>query len=196
MFIIGITGGTGSGKTSALRALEELGALTLDCDAVYHDLLRENDELKSAIEARFPGVLNNGSIDRARLAEVVFRDPAALVGLNKITHNYVGQELERRISLWNAEGGMVTAIDAIALIESGRAKKCDIAIGVIAPADTRISRIMKRDGITREQALMRINAQKPDSFFIKNCDHILRNTCDSPEEFEKECKEFFTRVIL
>jgi len=195
MFIIGITGGTGSGKTSALRALHKLGALTLDSDEIYHELLADNDELKSTLEARFNGVLHNGSINRRKLAEIVFREPSALLDLNKITHNFVSEEIERRITQWKAEGGTITAIDAIALIESGRAGKCDITIGVIAPAEIRISRIMKRDGITREQAEMRVNAQKPDSFYIENCDHILQGEFESPIEFEKECTGFFAKII-
>ena len=195
MFIIGITGGTGSGKTSALRALHKLGALALDSDEIYHELLADDDELKSALEARFNGILHNGSIDRRKLAEIVFSEPSALLDLNKTTHKFVSEEIERRIAQWKAEGGTITAIDAIALIESGRAGKCDITIGVIAPAEIRISRIMKRDGITREQAEMRVNAQKPDSFYIENCDHILQGKFESPIEFEKECTEFFKGII-
>ena len=195
MFTIGITGGSGAGKTSALRALEALGALTLDCDAVYHELLAGNADLKSDLESRFSGVLRDGAIDRKRLGEIVFNDPDALAQLNGITHKYVGSELARRIAEWESQGGKVVAIDAIALIESGRAKKCDVVIGVTAPKETRISRIMARDGITREQAEMRINAQKPDSFYKENCDYLLEGIHTIPGEFKEKCKEFFSNLI-
>ena len=195
MFTIGITGGTGSGKTSALRALNKLGALVIDCDAVYHEQLAENAEIKSDLATRFDGVLQNGIIDRKRLGEIVFNDPVSLNDLNAITHRYIGAEIERRLSEWEAKGGAVAAIDAILLIESSRSKKCDVTVGVLAPAETRIARITSRDGITRDQAEARINAQKPDSFFRENCDHILENTYKSPEEFENKCEDFFAQLI-
>ena len=195
MFIIGITGGSGGGKTSALRALQSLGALTLDCDAIYHDLLANNMELKSELESHFSGVLRDGAIDRKRLGEIVFSDPNALKELNSTTHKYVGKEIARRISQGEDQGLNVVAIDAIALIESGRSKKCDVVVAVTAPRDIRISRIMARDGISREQAEMRINAQKPDSYFEENCDHLLNGIYPEPEEFEEVCRKFFRELI-
>ena len=191
MFKIGITGGTGSGKTSALRALERLGALPLDCDAIYHELLSDNEELKSDLESRFTGVLCDGRIDRKLLGSIVFSDESALHDLNEITHKYIGRELERRLTDWERNGGNIAAIDAIALIESGRGSVCDIVIGIVAPAEKRLTRIMGRDRITREQAQLRINAQKPDSFFRENCDVILENLYDTAVEFEQKCIEFF-----
>jgi len=195
MFIIGITGGTGSGKTSALRALESLGALVLDCDAIYHELLLCSDELIAELGARYPGVKQGGAIDRKALGEIVFNDQNALLDLNKITHKYVSGEIEARLDRWQTQGGSIAAIDAIALIESGRAKKCDVVVGITAPAETRVTRIMRRDGITRGQAEMRINAQKPDEFFRDNCDHILEGTYDTSAQFEEKCKEFFAKIL-
>ena len=195
MLTIGITGGSGAGKTSALRALESLGALAIDADAVYHELLATNDEMKAEIEARFEGVLRDGAIDRKRLGEIVFADSAALLDLNAITHRHIGKAMAEKTADWESKGGKITAIDAIALIESGRAEKCDVVVGITAPRETRIQRIMKRDGITREQAEMRINAQKPDSFFEENCDYILEAIYTLPGEFEQKCKEFFEKII-
>jgi len=195
MLIFGITGPTGAGKTSALRAIEALGALTLDCDAIYHELLETNEKLKADLGNRFGGVLKDGIIDRKVLREIVFKDSQALLDLNAIAHRYIGAELVTRLDGWKASGGMIAAIDAIALIESGRAERCDIVVGVIAPREVRIDRIMKRDGITKDQAEMRVNAQKADSFYEDNCDYILANHCNSPEDFEKECKEFFAMFM-
>ena len=195
MFSIGITGGSGAGKTSALRSLKALGALVLDCDAIYHDILNNNADMKAELESRFQGVSQNGAIDRKRLGNIVFSDPSALADLNTITHKYIGKEIAQRIKKWERQGGEVVAIDAIALIESGRSKTSDVVVGVIAPRETRISRIMSRDGITREQAEMRINAQKPDSFYIENCDYILKAEYATPGEFEKECRRFFSELL-
>jgi dephospho-CoA kinase len=158
-------------------------------------MLAENDELKSELGARFAGVLQNNIVDRKKLGEIVFSDPSALLDLNAITHKYVGGEIERRITGWEAKGGTVAAIDAIALLESGRSKKCDVTVGVTAPVETRISRIMKRDGITREQAEMRVNAQKPESFYKENCDYMLEGIHETSGEFVEECKRFFADLI-
>ena len=195
MFTIGITGGSGAGKTSALNALRALGAFTLDCDAVYHELLASDSDLKSELDTRFNGVLRDGEIDRRRLGEIVFNDPDALSELNAITHKYVGKEIARRVSDAELQGFSVVAIDAIALVESGRAKKCDITVGVTAPKELRVSRIMARDGITREKAEMRICAQKPDDFYKDNCDYVLEGICANPGEFEEKCIEFFKKIL-
>jgi len=196
MYIIGITGGTGAGKTSALNALQELGALALDCDLIYHELLSGCTEMTEEIESTFKGVSTNGKIDRLKLAEIVWSDPASLLELNKITHKYVDDEIKRRIESFKEQGGKVTALDAIALIESGQSDNCDIVVGVIAPQEMRIKRIIDRDGLTPEQAQKRVNAQKPESFYRDNCDYILENIYETQAAFEDKCIEFFNKILL
>ncbi|MEI3161205.1 MAG: L-threonylcarbamoyladenylate synthase [Oscillospiraceae bacterium] len=93
MHIVGITGGTGCGKTTALMELERQGALVIDCDAVYHELLASNTAMLAEINARFPGTIENGTLQRKRLGAVVFADAAALDDLNAITHRYVRAEV-------------------------------------------------------------------------------------------------------
>ena len=93
MHIVGITGGTGCGKTTALMELERQGALVIDCDAVYHELLASNAAMLAEINARFPGTIENGALQRKKLGAVVFADAAALDDLNAITHRYVRAEV-------------------------------------------------------------------------------------------------------
>jgi dephospho-CoA kinase len=186
MTIIGITGGSGGGKTSALRALRSLGALVIDCDGLYHELLEVNIEMIGEIAARFEGVVKDGKVDRKALGVIVFNDAGALTELNGITHKYVSVEVERRLKEWEARGGTLAAVDAIALIESGLSGKCDIVVGVTAPVENRIKRIMERDGLSEEYARMRIGAQKPDSFFYDHCDYVLVSDCETVELLEEK----------
>ncbi|MCL2663267.1 MAG: dephospho-CoA kinase [Oscillospiraceae bacterium] len=195
MYIIGITGGTGAGKTSAIEALQAFGAMVLDCDEVYHELLISNIEMVKEIEANFANVTEDGKINRLKLGEIVWNDADALQKLNAITHKFVNDEIDRRINVFQKQGASIAAIDAIALIESGQGKRCDTIVGITAPQESRIQRIMKRDNISKEIAQARINAQKPESFYKENCDFILENTCDTKEEFEEKCIEFFKGIL-
>lgn len=192
--ILGITGGTGCGKTTALRTLEELGALIIDCDAVYHGLLIENKEMLAEIDSAFPGVVTGGVLDRKALGAVVFSDTEALARLNGITHSYVGREIDRLLESWALSGGRLAAIDAIELFGGNLARRCKATFAVLADRDKRIERIMARDGIPREYAALRVDAQKPDSYFEEKCDYILKNN-STEEEFREKCRSKFLEVI-
>lgn len=192
--ILGITGGTGCGKTTALRTLEELGALIIDCDAVYHGLLIENKEMLAEIDSAFPGVVTGGVLDRKALGAVVFSNTEALARLNSITHSYVGREIDRLLESWALSGGRLAAIDAIELFGGNLARRCKATFAVLADRDKRIERIMARDGITREYAALRVDAQKPDSYFEEKCDYILKNN-STEEEFREKCRSKFLEVI-
>ena len=194
MQVIGITGGTGSGKTTALGVLESMGVRVIDCDDVYHELLETNKELISAIEERFNGVCIDGVLDRKKLGSKVFTDPKLLAELSVITHKFVSLEVERILDWEEKEGHSAVAIDAIALIESGLSKLCSPIIGIYAPEEIRIKRIMDREGVSREYARLRIRAQKPESWFNENCDLIINND-GSIDEFEKLCRERFVALL-
>ena len=184
--ILGITGGTGCGKTTLLNVLRELGGLVLDCDAIYHELLQTDRDLLAAIEARFPGTVENGVLQRKKLGNVVFSDEKALLDLNRITHGAVKAEVLRRL----AEKPSLAAIDAIGLIEGGLAELCDLTVAVTAPREARIRRLMARDGISAEYAEKRIDAQKDPSWYRENCDYILENS-GTEQEFISKCLVFF-----
>ena len=183
---VGITGGTGCGKTTALRIFEKLGGVVLDCDDIYHHLLQTDEKLLSAIAARFPGTVTEGVLDRKKLGSIVFSDRQALLDLNRITHKAVKAEVLRRI---DGESRPI-AIDAIGLFEGDLASLCHTTVAVTAPEETRVSRLMARDGITQEYAKSRIAAQRSQEEFIKLCDHHLHN--DGTEaEFQQKCLAFF-----
>ena len=145
--IIGITGGTGCGKTTALQAVEALGGLVIDCDKVYHNLLKTDTAMLNAIETRFPGTVKDEALDRKALAGIVFSDETALQDLNAITHGAVKNKV---LEILDAHPPLV-AIDAIGLFDSGLHNLCDITIAVTAPEEVRVTRLMQRDNLTEEQ---------------------------------------------
>ena len=188
--IIGITGGTGCGKTTLLTQIQQRGGLVLDCDAIYHELLTRDDGLLNAIGARFPGVVEDGSLQRKRLGAIVFADPRALEDLNAITHGAVKAEVLRRLETAPA----LAAIDAIALFEGGLAALCDVTAAVTAPEEARIQRLMARDGISKEYAKSRIRAQHGEEWFAERCDTVLRND-GSKADFEGKCRDYLDGLI-
>ena len=190
MLTVGITGPTGAGKTTFLRAVESLGGAVFDCDAVYRELLATSAPLLAAINGRFPGAVREGELDREALARRVFTDPAALDDLSAITHPYVLREVERRLEAARKAGCRLAAVDAIGLFESGLSRLCDKTVLVTAPVETRAARIMARDGIGREAALRRIGAQKDDAYFRARCDCELINTFPDGGAFFDRCREF------
>ena len=189
--LIGLTGGTGAGKSSALAALEDLGGTVLDCDAVYHQMLRTDPAVREAITAAFgPVFCPDGSLDRQKLGTLVFSDHAALDRLNAIVYEYLPPELLRR-----AQGHTLVGLDAISLMESGLGRLCACTVAVLAPAEDRVRRIMARDGISEDYARLRISAQQPDAFYRERCSHILENNCATPAQFREQARIFFRSML-
>ncbi len=196
MTVIGITGGTGAGKSTALKALETLGAFSIDCDAVYHELLNTSVELLDEIASAFPGVVGKTrKLNRKKLGKVVFSSPEKLEILNGIAHKYVKASVDETLSELESSGSDLAAIDAIALLESGLGDLCTFKVAVIAPVEIRKARIIKRDKINALYAASRVNSQKPDSFFIENCDYTLVNDFSDESEFMEYCIKYFSNIL-
>ena len=189
--ILGITGGTGCGKPALLSAIQEAGGLILDCDAIYHELLETATALLSAIEAQFPGTVENGILQRKRLGNLVFSDENALLDLNQITHSAVKAEVLRRLET----SPKLAAIDAIALFEGGLAPLCDVTVAVTAPTEDRVRRLMLRDGISEDYARKRIAAQHEESWFRARCGCVLENN-GTKEQFQEKCVAFLREISI
>ena len=193
---IGITGPTGAGKTTALNVLTELGAHIIDADQVYHDLLAHSAPMGDALTARFGSAIldETGQVDRKALGSVVFADPTALADLNAITHRFIIEEIDRQAAQAETDGRTAVAIDAIALIESGVGETCDAVVGILAPREIRIRRIMAREGIPEDYACKRVDVQQGDDFFRTHCTYILENQ-GTAEEFAQKALALFQTLI-
>lgn len=196
MLRIGITGGSGCGKTTLLRRISSRGGEVVDCDALYYALLRTDDALRAALCAAFGAVfLPDGTLDRKRLAETVFSDAEALHTLNTIVFSHVGRAVAARCAQAEERGSALFAVDAINLIESGLDRLCDVTVAVLAPEDVRLGRIMARDGVDEAYAKKRIRAQKSDTFYRENCRYILENGEISQAEFSIYADQLIDRII-
>ena len=188
-FIIGITGGSGCGKTTLLNIIRDRGGLILDCDAIYHELLKTDKAMLSAIDARFPGVMEDGVLNRKKLGAIVFADEKALLDLNAITHAAVKQEVLRRLE----SNPKLAAIDAIGLFEGHLAELCDVTVAVTAPIEDRVARLVRRDGISEEYARARIAAQHDDGWFREKCAVVLENNSNL-DAYATKCLAFLAHI--
>lgn len=182
MKIVGLTGGSGTGKGTVAKIFAEYGIPSVDTDAVYHELLENDRELNLELAAAFgAGILGEGGkVNRKLLAATVFgkeNTPALLHTLNQITHKYVMSETKKRLAEY-ANTAPAALIDAPLLFEAGLDSWCEAVIGVLADRETRIQRVMKRDGIDRAAAIRRIDAQPDDNFFRERCNIVLENNGD------------------
>ena len=196
MTIIGITGPTGAGKTTALNELVKLGGTIYDADAVYHELLKSNYALRKELEERFgPLTDEQGEFQRKKLGAIVFADPVALADLNAIAHRYVVQAIRDELVRAGEQGCTCAAIDAIALFESGLDRLCAATVAIIAPPEIRVKRIMAREGISEEYARSRVAAQHPDEFFTSRCGYTLVNDCAGAAEFAARARALFETIL-
>ncbi len=174
MRIIGLTGGSGTGKGTFAALLRDKGAGWVDADAVYRTLCAENRGMLAALDTAFGGVLDGtGALDRPKLARIVFADPEKLRKLNEITLPYI-----RAASLdaMHAQGDCPFVLyDAPTLFEAGADDLCERIIGVLADTEVRVQRIMARDGLDETAARARIGAQPDADFYRARCNYIVEN---------------------
>lgn len=177
MKIIGLTGGSGTGKGTVAMRMRSRGAGWVDADAIYRELCATNREMLDALQAAFGDVLDEkDALDRPKLAQIVFSDAEKLARLNEITVPYIRAASREAIEA-QADCDIVL-YDAPTLFEAGADDFCEKVVGVLADTETRVRRIMARDGIDEQAARARILAQPKDEFYREKCDYILQNSGD------------------
>ena len=193
MTVIGITGPTGAGKTTALEILESLGFEIVDCDALYYQLLQTDGALRRSLTDAWILKDLTGEERYGRAVEKgVSSPPGARANLNPFASPAVSAAVKQKIKKCSQKG---VAIDAINLVESGMGRMCDATVAVTAPPAIRLRRIMARDGLTQEQAQARIAAQKPDGYYKGLCTYLLENQEEDKEVFQGLMRDFFANLL-
>ena len=173
MLKIGLTGGIGTGKTTVAKIFKILGIPVFDADIAAKDLMNNDEELKQKIREDFGDEsYENGVLNRSYLAEIVFNDRYKLEKLNALVHPVA---IQSGIDWAAKQNAKYIIKEAALMFEAGSAFNLDYVIGVFAPVDLRIARVMHRDGITKEQVEARMKNQIDEKVKVKLCDFIIDN---------------------
>lgn len=195
MKIVGLCGGSGSGKGAVCLFFEKCGIPCIDTDKVYHDLVSKRTPCLIDLASAFgEHIISDNSLDRTALGEIVFSSRDSLQMLNSIAHRHILDEVRRMISVYERSGVIGVVVDAPLLFESGFNMECDLTVCVIADKDERIKRIMARDSIDEKKARARISSQIPDSELVAKCDHVIENN-KNIEELELSVRALVKNIF-
>jgi dephospho-CoA kinase len=191
MFILGLTGSVGMGKSITAKFFAEEGVPVHDADAAVHRLYE--GEAVAPIEAAFPGTTKNGRVDRVKLANRVLGDPAALLRLEQIVHPLVRRDTDRFLAEAANSGAKIAVLDIPLLYETGAEKRCNAVVVVSAPEDVQRERVLARPGMTAEKFASILAKQMPDAEKRARADF----TVDSGQGFDTaraQVREILTQV--
>lgn len=195
MKIIGLTGGSGAGKSVVAAELEKLGAGIVDADAIYRKLCDENLDMLLDLQKAFGDILTiDKKLDRAKLAGIVFSDSNKLKKLNEITIFYIKKASDEKFKALKDKGIKIAIYDAPTLFQTGTNSMCNGVIGIIADRNIRIERIIKRDNISEKAAVARIDAQPDDEFYYDRCQYIIKNNV-SHETLKDQVKQLWQKLV-
>ena len=189
--VLGITGGSGSGKSQVCKLLASMGAQIIDADEIGHEVTNTPEVLKE-IEVTFGKEMINqdGTLNRKKLGEVVFSSQEALETLNVITHKRIFDKIEEILKKSINE---IIAIDAAVLKQTRLKNLCDFVVAVVAPQDQRVKRIMNRDFLSEEMAVKRINSQPTDAQYAHGVDFVILNN-GNVENLNRRVIEIFETI--
>lgn len=182
LFVMGLTGPTGAGKSEVARVFAQKGCVVIDADVLSRRAVEKGTACLQRLTEVFSAdiLLPDGSLDRRALATVAFASEEKTALLNSIVHPEVIRMTAEALKAAEAAGKTVAVIDAPLLFQAGMETVCHCTVAVLAPAEIRLNRICERDGLTVEQAQNRMNAQPDDAFYEERATVVLRNNGDLP----------------
>jgi len=191
MFILGLTGSLGMGKSATAKMFADEGVPVHDADAVVHHLYEA--EAVPLIEAAFPGTIADGKVDSDRLSRQVLGDAAAIKRLESIVHPLVGAARDRFLAEAERKGAAVAVLDIPLLFETGGDTRCDAVVVVSAPADVQRSRSLDRPGMTEQKFAAILAKQLPDAEKRARADFVV-DTSKGFEAARAQVRDILTRV--
>jgi dephospho-CoA kinase len=197
LFIVGVVGRAGSGKSTVARALAADGAEVFDADQIGHDVTDQDPEVRAALVAEYgPDVYRpDGTLDRARVATQVFSDRAARKRLDHLVHPRILARIrERGEELRHADWQGVVVVDAALMLEWGLERGVDKVIAVVAPEAVQVERLMAARGWTADEARRRLAVQRTNEAFAAAADVTLENT-GTPDALARAAREAVSRLI-
>ena len=196
MKVIGLCGGSGSGKGTVSSIFKKHGIPSIDTDAVYREMTSDDSPCMQALKDAFGNEIVNadGGLDRAGLAAVVFGNAEKLKLLNRIAHSFILDETRRILGEYRSAGYEAAIVDAPVLYESGFDSECDTVICVVADTDVRVRRIIQRDGISLDAAMKRIKNQMSNEELMSRSRYVINNN-GNLEELTSEVDKL-AKIIL
>ncbi len=185
--IVGLTGQTGAGKSTASAYFRREGFAVIDCDQVAREVTRASGECLPHLVREFSDSIlaPDGELNRKALGSMVFQDKQKLLRLNEIIFPFITSDIREKIRELEVSGAEVIFLDAPTLFESGADQMCGLILSVTGKDEVRKRRIMARDGLTEEAARNRMNSQLDEAFFRSHSDFVIENN-GSPEELETQ----------
>ncbi len=180
MLVLGVTGQSGAGKGAFCDLLREKGIQCLDTDKTAREVVEPGTECLGVLVSHFGEdiLLPDGAMDRKKVASIVFSDRNELEFLTKTTHKYIIEKMKEWLFERELSGDKIAVIDAPQLFDAGADFYCNFKLCVLADKEVRAQRIMKRDSLTYEQAMARIESQNGDEYFKERCDYTVYNNGD------------------
>lgn len=195
MLVIGLTGSSGSGKSTVSQMLQEQGFDVINCDSIARDVVRIGSPCLNAIIETFGETVRgiDGTLNRRVLADIVFHDKKKLEKLNSIMYPQITTEIKDLLNQYQASGSDFVVLDAPTLFESGADSLCDCTVSVISNDSLRIKRITERDNIEEAMAISRLRSQYPNEFYIQRSDYIIKNI-GSLTELKRQIQELISEL--
>ena len=189
--LIGLTGQSGAGKSTVAEVFAKLGAYVINADKIVAELYNAGSPCLKAVAAEFgQDILKpDGTLDRRKLAQRAFASSERTDDLNRLVHPFVTARLFELLR--GAEG--IVVFDAPQLFEADADVICDAVVAVTADKDIRVNRIIKRDSLSEEQAMLRINAQHGEEYFRAHADYIIENNFDE-ESLKSQAEKVYNKL--